>query len=1254
MAENKKHNFTSEQKAAILHRGSSLLVSAAAGSGKTRVLVERLLNRIEQYDDIDEFLVITYTRAAAAELRDRIYNEIIKRREQNVNLFGNQEVSGSDLDIRSRHMWRQSMLCRTAQINTIHSFCIDVLRENAHLVGLQPDFRVVEEVENSIIKTAVLDDVLNNAYEVSEASEDFFNLVNSISPSGDDKMLAKVILSVHAKLQSCPDLNEWVTQQIDFLNYEVDDVGKTVWGDYLLQRTEKTAEYWHNEMMALLDEMKSHPDFMAKYGSSINQSIINIGEFISGLRKGWDAAKSCCPIDFPKPGRISGFEDLKNVRKRCMSAMKKCTSIFECSSEELIDDMKAIKPELLELFKLLLNFDKAYANEKVRRGVVDFSDLEHLCLSLLVDLTTGEKTTLAKTISKRYKEILIDEYQDVNIVQEMIFNAISQNGNNIFMVGDVKQSIYRFRLANPAIFLEKYDKFKEADISAWSNGKVSLSDINKAKDGEKIHLSKNFRSRSGILKAVNAVFKNVMSEDFGEMNYTEKEFLVAGRTDDADNENDSECAVEIDVIDLNTFNIQADSDSEPSSDSEFDSESDDDNITEIQAEARFIAERIMELTNGKHFITDKSKTKRVVKYSDIVILLRSIQNKAWQYASALTELGIPSDLPGGEGYFESVEVSAALSILMVIDNPMQDIPLAAVLRGPIYGFSADELAEIRAKSPNTDFYNALIAASASSAKCAGFLQDIEALRRLAPDMPADRFIWHVFNKTGLLARVGTMRHGERRRDNLILLAENARILEQSGYKGLFGFLNYIKVQKERELDPIREVPTAKNNAVRIMTIHKSKGLEFPVVFLANSTKKINNTDINETLVFHNKFGIGCKRTDLKRRIKYSTLSRMAIQSKLSLENLSEELRVLYVAMTRAEEKLIIVATYNDAQKEIDILEGLAKKGITPQLLEEKNIMAAWVLLSALMDINGYFKVNIHESYVPESTAQSDYESNLLTDEGKEAHDEAFKALALNAYVEKLKSQFSFEYPYKNSPNLPSKLTVTELKNNRANDGFGIDSAVSDSDAAQSNIVRQKYVFERPEFIKEKTGMTSSELGTAMHLVMQYIDFTSCGSLQEIDIEIERLETVGFISAEQASCINRQKIFNFFESDIGKRLLRVNDVRREFKFTILNQVKDIYPELLPMSMPLSGQQAECDYGNDKILIQGVIDCFFEEDDGLVLLDFKTDYVTMDTIDDKVIHYKPQLVEYASALERITGKKIKERLIYFFSLDKLCEV
>jgi len=1262
--ENVQIKYTPEQEAAITFRGGSLLVSAAAGSGKTKVLVERLLGYIDEEANIDEFLVITYTRAAAFELREKINEELHIR------------LAKSPGNTRLR---RQSILCRGAAIDTIHTICGEILRENAHLVKLPPDFRIADVSEAGMIMTEVADSVINGIYEELNENPGFNALLDTVAQGRDDKHLLEILLSVYNKIKSKANYRGWLKSQAEGQQFsEITDVSETIYGSYILSKLHRKVSYWQSEMMKLQDEMKAHPDFEEQYSESIESILTQITTFKAAILKGWDEARKHSGFNFAPAKRIKGYEEFKEARKKCIAELRKLSQELTMSSAEHINDSLKIKPAITTFYKLLIAFDEAYAEEKRRRGVADFSDLEHLTLSLLIDEETGRKTALASNLSKRYREIMIDEYQDVNEVQELIFNSISKDENNIFMVGDVKQAIYRFRLADPTIFLTKYERFSEYEVIESNNEtqlsknqqifdeKVGLSTFeaqNVAKIGTKMHLSKNFRSQAGILYAVNHLFRNIMSREFGELDYTEKEWLVPGRDDTISEEvskqesgNESKesvnakqaglkgSAVTIDIIDMST--IVADTDEESPA------------ATKLEAE--HIASEINRLTDGTHFIPDKELGERPIRCSDIVILLRSMKGKAWQYAAALTKRGIQTELPGGEGFFETTEISAAMALLSIIDNPHQDIPLAAVLSGPIYGFTSDELAEIRINCRDKTYYDALkwtaeheIGSTETSVKSKKVLADLEELRLVVADMPADRFIWHVYNKTRLIGLVGAMSGGEMRKNNLILLAESARRFEQSGYKGIFGFLTYIRKLEERGEDLTtgidnQNIAADSMDAVKIMSIHKSKGLEFPVVVLANASKQFNYTDIRKNVVFHSEYGIGTMLTDKERRIKYTTLPRSAIQSKLQDEMLSEELRVLYVAMTRAKEKLIITGTLNDANKTLERLKMHEKEEIAPQALMGMRTPIDWILAGMGVENSNDHNINIvSASQYVENEGETSNDTKTLQGEKQPVpqlqkdqrienverkSDTADTVPGMKSSAdEQNNSKFDpeFKYKYQSAVDLPSKLTVTGIATH-------VDLEAEKAEWTKES-VSQSLPARVPDFLSKEKRMTGAERGVLLHLVMQHINFDALSNdpdMSSLKKQLETLIELERVTAEQVNHIDVKKLLKFLKSELGVRLTKAKNIKREFRFSLLS----------PAETYFAGG------GDDEILIQGVIDCYFEEDGEIVVVDFKTDRVTDESVDEKARKYAPQLDIYADAISRITGKTVKERIIYFFAIDR----
>ena len=1167
--------FTPQQQAAIETRGSALLVSAAAGSGKTRVLVERLMAYLtdpEHPHAITDFLVITYTKAAAAELRGKISDAVAGR---------------LALDPMNRALRRQLNLCACAEIGTIHGFCTHIVRENAHLLGIAPDFRVAEESECALLKDRVLEDVLEARYAQIESAPDFACLADTMAAGRDDRRLAEITLDIHARLQSFPYPEKWIEKQLCQLDFDPGaDAGLTVWGAYLLERAKRNTAYWQAYMDELLRDALEQPAFYEKYGPAMEAWRGCISAFSAALARGWDEAAACV-FDCPKAKPAKGFEDLKERFKKCKAGMAKTAECFDCTSARALGDLASTAPAIRALMLLVSDFDRAYAAEKKRRGLVDFSDLEHFAVRLLTDRETGAPTALAQEISGRYAEIMVDEYQDVNEVQDTVFRAVSREGRNIFMVGDVKQSIYRFRLADPTIFLDKYARYSKTQD-----------------EGKCIVLSRNFRSRPGILDGVNFFFRNAMSAAFGEMDYTEREYLCPGLC--ADDLPAPEPEIELDVLDLGA------------------GDGDEETPDKIQAEAEWIAGRILELKKTLR-LPDGSGGTRAADFGDFTILMRAVRDKLPTYTKALAARGIPVSADKGSRFFETAEISGMISLLTVIDNPRQDIPLISVLRSPLFGFTADELGSIRLCAPEDDFYTALTAAGQSSEKCRAFMERLAGFRSAAEDMTADRLIWHVYNTTGALGIYGAMAGGGTRRENLLLLAETARTYEQSGYKGLYQFITYLRQLMQRG-DVPADVPAPQQpNAVQITTIHRSKGLEYPVVFIAGMAQKFNKMDLRKPLLFHAQLGVGPKAMDRALSVQTPTIARDAVAACGQSEMLSEELRVLYVAMTRAKEKLVMTCAYREAEKKLDKFRADAAQPLPPQVLEGAQSMAEWVLLAALT------RPEAGRMTDPENAGPLTpgcWDMRIVRPEKADAPADAAPVLrsALPETADELPAaadiarRLAFRYPHARAVNIPSKLTATELKGRETDE-----EAAQQAQPAFAPARAAEY--RRPDFAAARK-LTPAERGTAVHLALQFIrpeQAAACGVRQEL----QRLLQEGILTGRQLEAVDPLMLERFYRSDLGRRVAQAADVHREFKFSLL----------VDAGRFLAGGDGE------QVLLQGVVDCFFEEDGQLVLLDFKTDRVRAGEEEAAAAGYREQLEAYAYALRRITGKPVREKAVFF---------
>ena len=976
---------------------------------------------------------------------------------------------------------------------------------------------------------------------------------------------------------------------------------QTPWGQLLLADAAGQAAYWRRRMEEARDLCERDANLLANYGDSVAQTAQALQQFEEAASQGWDAARALLPIPFPTVGRKKMVDDpaaverVKAIRTACKKRLEKLEDWFADSGDDLLADLRTVYPAMRGLFALVRDFEEAYAAEKARRGLVDFSDLEHMAVRLLVG-EDGQPTELARQWSTRYDEIMVDEYQDTNEVQNAIFSALSKDGTNLFMVGDVKQSIYRFRLADPTIFLGKYRSFKP---------------YTEAGEGEerRVILSRNFRSRPEVLEGCNDLFRAVMSVPFGEMEYSDDQALYPG----APFQPDSTYCVELDALD-----------------GDIDGEEGAEKVSRDLLEARFAARRIRDLLDQNFPVSDGEGGTRPVRPSDIVILLRSPNTVLRHYARALGERDILWEAEGGGDFFGSTEISVALSLLQIVDNPRQDVPLISVLRSPVYGFSADRLAQIRAASPDTDFYAALAADDGEDSKA--FLAELDDLRFGSGDMSSHQLLWHIYDRTNLLGIFGAMEEGETRQGNLLALAELARQFEGAGHKGLFRFLTYLTRLRENGNTLMPPTPGRTGGGVRIMSIHKSKGLEFPVVLLCGLARRLNREDMSRPILFHPKLGVGPKGLDVERGIEYPTLARMAVARQLEREMMAEELRLLYVAMTRAKEKLILSVALTGGGKDLEKLAGDAGNPVDPQVLLACQSVGQWVLLhalcrpeaGALRRAAGQDVAVLDTSFGPAwdirfvdgmPLAQTPPRRWIAPQRGPEEEEAG----------EDLTDLLRWTYPHEAEVDIPSKLTATQLKGR----------ALDEEAAEEAPRPARSLSFGRPRFAAEEMGLTAAQRGTALHQVLQYIDFEKAETVEGVQAEIARLVEEQYITPQQGEAVDPAPIAAFFRSDLGQQLLSSVSLRREFKFSILEPASRYYPQ--------AGE-------GEQVLFQGVVDCYYETLEGITVVDFKTDRVTKRTVAERAEHYRPQLEAYSRALEEITGKRVIRRVLWFFALNQ----
>ena len=1253
--------WTDEQLLAIETRGKNLLVAAAAGSGKTAVLVERIIKIITDDNnpvDIDKLLVVTFTNAAASEMRERIGDAISKKLEEMPD---------------SKMLQRQLALLNKSNITTIHSFCLDIIKNNFHLIDLDPGFRIGDETECTLIKQDVLIELFEDKYDKED--EGFLNLIEAYCTNRDDERLKEIVLKLYNFSMSGPWPSVWLREKAQEFNINsLDELEKASWYKVLKESLYLDLNNAKNGLDEAIKICEEDSD-LAPYLLNLKPELNGIENAINSLNLNLEQIyKAIKDIEFAyriktvKKG-LGDELDKKKVKSLRDDVKKKINQIkggvFSVSLDETLNGIKNMYPIIKSLTELVIEFSDRYVKKKMERVILDFNDLEHLCLKILTcNDENGEvyASSVAQKFREKFEEVLVDEYQDSNNVQETIISMVSRkdlDNPNVFMVGDVKQSIYRFRQAKPELFLEKYNSYSEEDN----------------KKNRKIMLYKNFRSREEVIKGVNFIFKSLMSKTVGELDYTDKEALNLGASYDEINKDnvyfqDNEFidldkievsgALELHILDKSSDFEDGKNEINYEDDKENDNEED---LSAVAIEARIIAKRIKELINpsdGKCFMVfDKNLNRyRKITYKDIVILLRSTKNWADTIVEELSFGGIPVYADINTGYFQTIEIRTIMSLLHIIDNPMQDIYTIASMRSPIFAFTSEELADIRilnrdnyfylnVKDIAEDVYDERINKSLKD-KCVYFIEKIGSWREKSLYMPIDEFLWYLYSDTSYYGYVGAMVNGIQRQANLRILFQRAKQYEQTSFKGLFNFINFInKLRKSSGDLGTAKILGENEDVVRIMSIHKSKGLEFPVVFLSGCGKQFNLRDINDSLLFHEELGIGADCIDIKKRIRYTTLQKYAIKKKFELETLSEEMRILYVALTRAKEKLIITGSSYNLQKDIDACYKAGVKGfnkvIPSELLKQKSYLK-WIMTALIKHKDGDILRQGKNEFVEISDDLSSWKINFhkKSDFGVENVEDSIEKknisiLSLNysnfEVDEEIRKRLEFRYKYRDVCSVPSNISVSDIKK--------AEEEIFEPQA--ENLFSEEKNRKKPKFIMEEKGLSKAEKGTAMHFVMQKLDLNKVNLLNEIKEQIKNMFEKGLITKDEEESINIFKIQKFFKSNLGQRLLKAykenKQVFRELPFITEIPVKRIEKDLIDKI-----------FNNEKLRLQGIIDCFFEEDDGIVLLDYKTDYVENGKEKEILDKYRVQIDLYTETLERVIGKKVKERYLYLFGIDK----
>ena len=1160
--------LTPQQQQAVENRGGRLLVSAAAGSGKTKVLVDRLLSYLTdpvRPANLDEFLMITYTKAAAAELRGKIAAKLSERLAQSPE---------------NRHLQHQMQRLYLTKISTVHAFCADILREYAYLLDIPADFRVADENECSELRDRTIERLLDSAYDNAENDPDFRAFVDAQALGRDDRLVSEIILKVYDAARCHLDPQKWLDECIsNTVADEITDAAQTIWGKYLIK---DLFSYLDLQIAAMKTcaESAARSDGMEKPAALLADTVYQLENLRAAST--WDEVVKHKDVDY---GRLTFskkcpdqelVERIKAVRTACKKDLEKRLKTFADESAQVLADVATTAASVRGIVALVRRFDREYDRVKRARRVLDFGDLEHNCLDLLLGKRRNGPTAAAEEIGERFREIMVDEYQDSNAVQDAIFTALTAKRQNCFMVGDVKQSIYQFRLADPSIFLEKYATYAAAETAADG-------------EGRKVMLSCNFRSGGDVLKSVNDVFAYCMSESVGGLVYGEEEALHEGIPHQPVGEPE---------VELWTIPVEE---------------------STYLEEASFVAQRIQQLLDGTHFVRQGDALRPILP-EDIAILLRSPGSVGMHFQRQLQKLGIRCITGGGEDLLQTQEVAVLRAILQTVSNPRQDIPLLAALVSPVFGFTADDLAVMRAGKKRCSIYDALLQSDMPKAKA--FLEILQVLRTEARLRTIAQLIERIFLLTRMDSIYGAMDDGTMRKNNLHTFYTLACDFESTARRDLEQFLDHLTAMEDKGL--IVSSEQSATGAVTLMSIHKSKGLEFPVVFVCGLSREFNRESARAHVLCDQKLGLGLSFVDTKNRVRYPTVAKRAIAVKTVADSLSEELRVLYVALTRARDRLIM--TYASQTLEKDLAEIVSRMDMSkPELLTADVVCPGeWVLMTALR------RTEAGELFAlagkPDQTTAGDpvwkikvsgapsIGSSCVMDVGE-------AEVLPDGVVDKLRSGLEFAYPHEVATLFPSKQTATGRK------GRDKDAEVAE-DAPNTEVPR----------ISRRKSSTGKDYGTAVHTLMQYIRFDVCTDENGVTQEINRLIADGILTQEQGQQIDSRKIAAFFATELGQKLRGADTVIREFKFSILDD----------------GTNYDSKLAGEKVLLQGVVDCAIIEEDGITVIDFKTDYVTADTIGNRAHSYSPQVRAYAQALERIYEKKVKSAVLYFFHMDRMEKV
>lgn len=1256
--------WTKEQKQVIDSRNTNLLVSAAAGSGKTAVLIERIIELIldeKNPIDINKLLVVTFTKLAASEMRERVSKAIEKKLEENPE---------------NEHLQKQLMLLSGADITTIDSFCKDVLKSYAHLVNLDNNIKVIDPSENEVLAKEVMQELFEELYENND--ENFLRLVDWYVKNNTDEGLLQLLLNVNNFVNSHPFPDIWLNEKAEFFNTSTkdDNFYLEIYILDIAKDVDMDLEFFELSIKNNLKKIENYPE-LEKYLNIYNTlldalSVVkeSLKTFLKDNTKFDEFKKLSYEFLHSDFGsfRISKCDEevkeiYNKVKKEIDSlkyGIKESLESLNLNIENIKIESDLIYPYVRAISDIVIKYKEKFWERKQKFNYVDFADIEHLALEILVDIDEDGNIKPSKTAleyQEKYAEVFIDEYQDSNLVQEILLSAVAKE-NNRFMVGDVKQSIYRFRQADPSIFMEKYENYYrvEDDIDSFNR---------------KIMLYANFRSRKEILEGTNLIFSKIMKKETGELDYTVDERLNPMASFKESDENVGG-AVEILLVDEKSDDEDEDEiilTDEYSEDFE--------EMKSFRLECIKIANTIYNMMNNKENpfkVYDKNLDDyRKVDYKDIVILMRSPSSNTKILEEVFLEYNIPIYAESTGGYFDTFEVDTIINLLKIIDNPMQDIPLLSVMYSPIYNFTPTELSQIRLVDRELKFYELLtkilddenieIRASIRE-KISKFISDLKLFIEKKTLVSADELIWFLYKYTGYYNYVGLLDMGDQRKTNLMLLFEKAKNYEKNSYKGLFNFVNYIqKISLKSDISEAKLI-SEDANVVKIMSIHKSKGLEFPVVFLANTNKKFNFRADDSNLVLHQKLGFGPVVYDMDKKTSFNSIMKKKIEKFKKNEQIAEEMRLLYVAMTRAKEKLIItgrVKDYENLKEEIST--GIDERGnISNYKILKINNYLDWIL-SSIDNLTVYgtslnclgreenflgnedlkFQLNVNtktEEFIEYQRIKEEIKTNEIISE----EDDIEVKQEMRTVKEFLEDRFNKEYVYKNVLNKPSSITVSEIKK----------MIQEEDEEKHQKYYKENFVLITPSFIhqgEEKVGFNSAEKGTIFHLAMQLLDFSKFDTedilkiREEIKLQINSFVEKNIMSLDEAETININWIVKFIQSDIFKEIYIANKSEKLFKEKAIDyniKLKNLFKD----------ENIEED---EKIMVVGIIDLFFENENGeIILLDYKTDYVTKENLEEVKARYKVQLDLYKSAIEDISGKKVAKKGLYLFGINEFVKI